>query len=437
MSPYLATFLLVLPDRLPVGHLSTVTVETDELAPYLEGAEQRILENLPVIRRAPGQPAHNFVSLRFWQVHEEAGQIDELAARTQLATRVLDALMPRGTATVPFDSLAGKWAESESGDMFGTVVEAVTSVPDGGPEGTAVGHEEGDALRDPLQRCIEVLVEYQRAYRVAAHVQQPELTYERLHPFVLWFRREMEDSTPPERPTGIVLLDHQNYGAVFPPLDAEAVERTVQMTSRLRAGDPFALYAERRLEAQIQAATEGLWGNSILQTAIAAEVLLDAVLGLMTWEEHGRGELSLDQAASIFSRDVVPRVRSQYATRLGGRWDLGSGQLHAWDKSIATVRNRVVHAGYRPAQSESSSAMTALANLERFMGDRLSDRWRSYPKTAWLFLGSSGFERRGKLSTAEAWLSGDGGMPVLWAREYQQWRQAVNALVVRRRLSRG
>ena len=109
--------------------------------------------------------------------------------------------------------------------------------------------------------------------------------------------------------------------------------------------------------------------------------------------------------------------------------------IQRWQTNIASPRNRVVHAGFQPTKPEALEALDALMTIERFIGDRLADRWTRYPRTAWLFLGPAGFERRNPrtLQAVDQWLTANGSNVVEWIRDYQDWREQVDAQIARTR----
>src|SRR5690606_21256090 len=98
---------------------------------------------------------------------------------------------------------------------------------------------------------------------------------------------------------------------------------------------------------------------------------------------------------------------------------------------------RVVHAGYRPSAEEANAARDALVTLERFSGDQLAKRFKTYPKSSWLFLGDEGLEKRNRLRSAKRWAEETLAEPLLdaqleWLRAYKGWREQVNAQIQRR-----
>lgn len=396
----------------------------EEPEPLLDGVELRPLRDLARLATTRGQgEGRNFVSLRFWQVRDDQAVRPLYLHRSLAAAQVANALNPNATGDPEFLSVTDLDVESSI-----TVVEAGTFVASNS-ELTA-----GDGKPDPLTRCVDVLTEFHRSYRVMTDEHVPELTYERLHPLVVWFRRDASAGDAAPTPAGMLMLENRNYG--FPDgsdIGPQTQTQITELNVRLSSGDPFALYAERRLAANVECWTTGRMGESIVQSGIAAELLFDALLGFLMWEEHDRGEATLEAAAEVFSTDITPRLRNQYAKRLGGQWSFQQPPMQGWFTTIASVRNAVVHGGARPDKHAAADAIDALLALEGFVGERLCERWRTYPRTAWTFLGTRGFEKRGRLQAAEKWMDSNGGSIVGWVREYQSWREQVNARVVRRR----
>lgn len=410
----LSVFVIPLPEYVPIPHGTVWTKELDVEVPELADFEFAIAPDGPT--RAGGK---NYVSLKFWQVIDEPGP----TIHTQrLAAKVVDQLTGQPSA----EPQGGPPRPSGLENCL-TVVEAVTYVPVDG------------STSDALTNCVEAIIDFHLAYRIAENARLPELTYERLPSLVLELERSAPDFGAAEA-ARVHVLAHANVQGVSPvdrDVDADTIHRISQVVVRLERRDPFMRFAARRADARVEAHTNGRYGESIIQTAIAAEILFDAILGLTLWEESLTGAMTPAQAAEMFSTDLSPRLKTHYAPRLGGQWALNGPNLSGWFRDIAGVRSRVVHAGYRATLAEAQAATVALVELERFIGDRLADRWRKYPRTAWMFLGGPGFTRRGKARAALAWA--DTLLRPLqveigeWSEAYGLWREQVNADVQRRR----
>src|SRR4051794_31759483 len=175
----------------------------------------RPLEHLQPVQPVDKSDGRNFVSLRFWQVRDDQADVPEYLHRSRLAARVAQALNPE-RASDP-EGLAK--SHPQGSEPYRTVVEAVTFVAR--PQDFLATEDKPD----PLSRCIQVLISFHRAYRVAARAHIPELTYERLHPAVLWFRRAVFEPNARPEPAGLTLLDNTNiHVEEVAPLSNEVLE---------------------------------------------------------------------------------------------------------------------------------------------------------------------------------------------------------------------
>lgn len=414
-GPLVVTYLLTLPHPVPIQDMATHTVMGDEEEPFLEGVEYSPVQGVTT-GEARGR---NLVSLQFLQHREESNTA--MARQLRAMRAVVEHVVGTGNLTDPPRDKGVEAAPDTT-----TLVLAATFARD------REHIEESETRPDALTRCIDTLLKTHRALRLQRDALIPELTYESIFPMVPWFTRPAF-ATRGQHLQGFMMLNHANFG-VMPqePMDDDDHEQMALRQIRLHSGDPFMLYGERRLEARRSIWVLGRYDESCVQTAIAAEVLLGGLLGLMLWEEFLSGEISTEGAAEILSSDIIPRIKNQYAGRLGGSWGLSSGVMGNWKTHIADLRNRVVHAGYRPTNQEASQGLVALEALERFVGDRLSIKVREYTRTAWSFLGEGGFDRRGNLVHAKRRLDLVEGDPPNWIEQYRQWRTAVDAVLTRR-----
>lgn len=398
-GPFLASFLIVLPQPLSIDHGLTWTHELDDVIPWLKEADIYIADG----HEPQVSGGHNIVSLKFWQAKDTFAPHPDLARRTYLASRVLQAL-------------TGKEISEDSGqadlalDMpFVTVVEAVTIVT--GPQ-----HD----IAAALDHCLEVLMKFHQAYRLLTVSPIQELTYERLHPMVPWTRRDL-DGKSSHTPMGIILLESGNFtGPVTEALSSEQMGQLAQLYSRADAGDPFIQFVERRVDAAREITVEGNYSQSLIECAMAAEVLFDALLSALMWEEGTDPE----NAAKVLGQELRHRIKgNEYSKRLGGNWSQNTGELRDWRIQIADVRNRVVHGGYKPTRNEVEDALSALQGLATFVGDRLVEKHKKYPRTAFAFLGHEGLEKRGRIKALESLSASDTDDLVEWFRGYRRWRE--------------
>lgn len=305
-----------------------------------------------------------------------------------------------------------------------TVVEMVTFVAR--PEDRIATADKPD----PLTRCLEKLFEFHRAYRALEKMPCEELTYKRLFPTVIKTRRLHGDEAPTL--DGVMLLDIRpnRMGTLAEAIDDADFGPVMSALSRLSVGDPAMSYLERIADARYAFDELGKNAEAAVSLAIACEVIFDGLLGMILWEL----QTPEAEAAEIFSRDIVPRIKNEYASRLGGNWSLSGGPVGAWYESVAGLRNRVVHSGYQPARGEVRHCFDVVSGLASFILDRLYEKSFKYPVTAWNFLGEDGFAARGGASRrTREWLDDQTETPGAVVRRYVAWRTGVDSLIQRRR----
>lgn len=426
---YIATYLLVLPDPLLIDENIQWTVDLNAYVPALDEVEERSLPKFSDDEFS----GSNIVSLRFWRVPTKLQNKDTLTSETLLSTKVLDKLLRSGRSRLSSlrRTTLAAWSSrvlrpSHGSKPFQTVVEAVT----------IAGHETEETLRAtpfaPLERCIEALLLFHRSYRLASEERIPELTYERLHPIVFSLERYPVDSLRHEI-QGPILLDNNNYrvvnSRVLTPAELDRLDRYY---NRLKFADPTSLYLERKLEAERQLYEDGDTSKSVLETAIAAEILFDAILGMMLWEDHYNKKVTDQKIVKALDQDLKRKLKKEYHPRLGGAWSLETGSMNYWSTDIAHVRNRAVHRGYRPTRDEAIRALDSLTKVQKFLLDRIFENRKRYPRTAWIILGSAGIQKRGNLEKFVNFLEGQHSGDILeWLEDYHSWRNQIDSRITK------
>lgn len=412
--PYLKGFFVVLPDAIPVPDGSSWTFFTNEPEPLLDGARYT-----PIARAGPNtlREGRNFVSIRFLQVSDNTDA--QLISDHQILTRAVDRILKansQGSVSLPGVNL----------DRHRTVAEMVTFVAS--TENLVATNDKPD----PLTRCLTALLKFHRAYRVLARLTCEELTYKRLHPMVITTRRSMDSTVPVVG--GLMLLDMRpnRLGALYEHIGSVDFSTVTAAYGRLLVGDPTIAYLERVVDAKHAFIELGKNHEAALDLATACEVFLDGLLGMILFE---RG-LTDEDAAVLFSKDLVPRVKQEYSKALGGRWSLTDGPVGEWYDKVAGLRNRFVHAAYQPSDAEVSKSFDAVEGLAKHAMNCLFDRSHQYPMTAWTFLGAPGFEHRGGAPRrAQEWLNSQTEDLTQRIAEYTTWRAAISSAVRHRRTS--
>jgi hypothetical protein len=204
--------------------------------------------------------------------------------------------------------------------------------------------------------------------------------------------------------------------------DVAQVQALEVMLTRLRAGDPFALFAERIQRAQA-ALEAGDFSDAVVDAAVATEILLDAVLSFMLWEEKATPR----EAKAVLADPLATRVKTAYHQRIGGRWDsTREPVLKAWDDDVMLRRHRVVHRGIRPTESEAHRALDGARALERWITELVVAKRFAYMRTTLLMVGIPGLQRRDLWSQRmRAALASTGEGPDSWVPDYIAWRTAL------------
>jgi hypothetical protein len=270
--------------------------------------------------------------------------------------------------------------------------------------------------------CLQKLNDLVAAYRIYSHHALPLITRQRLPFSTLYATRSLDE--PWDWVGMSMMLLHMNVPFIPDELSAEDIENISNRMSLALWGHPLMLSSGHAKEAQVAFERNGDYGEVLVQTQIAGEILLDGVLTLMLWEVG----TSPEDSADYFEEGLRKRIRTHYASRLGGGWNLDtSPPLSEWPSKVAYVRGRVVHGGYRPTYTEAVEAQTAGEGLLEFVKIRLGESRTRFPRTTLLTLGQPGLERLGLWSGqirrfAERepdWLEAWGS----WLASFGVWRE--------------
>ena len=374
-EPRLVVFYIPLEVPLGLPQGSTYTFERTESVDWLKGVPLHPVEGLTPRRNTLGR---NFVSLQIWREKEKARLSDApFTAAMNVAARV------RGEK----DRI--REVSSDDGlvqEIVGLVFEAVTPLlkSEGGVK---------KAVSDAFDRCLEAINSLIRAYLLATKDLRVHLvSRQKLPPAIPWITR------PPDAfDWGGMAMFWVNEGTSLrspvEDLKHDDLEKLNLWLSNLLNGNPLVPFSEWRAIARRACFIEGDQATAVVACHTASEILLDAVLLLLAWEESTPRQ----DTRSWFDEGLAKRVRTYYAARLGGRWDTTDSKTVAgkWHSNVSKIRHRVVHAGYRPSEREAKDALVAADQLVDFVKDRLANKRTTYPKTALLVWGVPGFKRVG------------------------------------------
>jgi len=395
-----AVFFLRLPTPITVPHHTVFTYYLDPLPGGGRMLFSQVAGRTPYLERE----AANSASFRFWQVKVDLDPFKAIDA-------VFEALLPKDRYEKP------QGPNADSPEVFATVVEATTMVPE---LNGIIGPTEAEAA---LDRCVTALGEWIDAYAISTNHAMPRITRLQL-PFVVpWISRSTAGTDWDERVR--LLLVHPNA----PPLpkkilNKQGLEKLAVVASRYRRGDP--LYPVNLLRTRLRRARQmdGDFSDTAVYAQMLLEVLMDTVLTLLLWEE---GMDPSEAANQVFHQSLPVRLQQQIAPRLKGRWDWnGAGPIGDWGKELRVLRNRVVHGGYRPTEVEADRTLVIAHAVDEHLRVRLARSWQKYRRSALLVIGKPGFQRKGQWHDhMERWIKSQAEPD--WIVSYQDWRKEFDA----------
>jgi hypothetical protein len=362
-EPGLICFLLPLPEPIGFPHHSIyefdepIKINTASPVPFFLTPETP-----PVPGRTSGDVC---TSLRVWQYKAKTTQLSE---HFQALTAVFEVITGVSTPNRQqvFDI-----------DTSITVIEAVTRL---------LAPTE-DGITEAFDRCVARVDNAVRAYGLVTGLAAMSVTKQRLPDVVIYMTKELLDDRWSEWSL-LKLSDNMVIRYAPPDLDIESQRRVVAFAAGMLDNDPVLSYLELSAEARRAHEREGDTRAAAIYAETACEVLLDGVLQSLLWE----GGISPQGAAAEYftlSWTLARRVKSHatFAARLGGgHWTLtGDGPVAHWYSYVAALRNRCVHAGYRPSTEEIARSDKSKKELRDYVAKRLHRRQGIYPKTASLF----------------------------------------------------
>ena len=278
-----------------------------------------------------------------------------------------------------------------------------------------------------LEHAILDIREFHRAYHAVTGDAITLLTRERLPSFlpVILRKKGVANTGTASWESGIVQVNDNLRSLVTPPtLTHEQLGDLAKARFRVAQGGPFIAFMDLHREASAALRRQGDTRMAAILCGVASESLLDELLLHLIWEEGFRPE----DAAADWIDSLKTRVKREYAPRLGGQWDLvAPNPVTRWHEDVAQLRHRVVHGGYVPSRGEATLALSRLDSLASYLEDRVLQRraLQKYPRTAWMLVGTRGFERKKVNAPELRRLLNDPTQPN-WDETFARWRDAVS-----------
>lgn len=415
-DPCFLLFFIPLTTPLRIAHDSTFTFFREEVVEWLAGIGMRATPDTPPLTGDDNNVGRNFVSLKIWRPkyrqHGLTQPFDNAMAALREATGYHGGDEPRtGDGPSPGDPAMEEIAH--------TVIEAVTPlIP------TDAGG--GDlAVSLAFDRCVEEINTLIAAFILASGDPKIErISRQNLFPFVAWAARDLNGKLVGGPG---MYLPGTSIGTAFAidngmeTVDRVVMQRVGTYLSRIKRGDPFANYLEWARAGRRELDIIGDTAAAVNAVHTAGEILLDTILYMIGWEG---GESYEDVARWFDGVGFKTRLKTHYHGQLGGQWnpDDPTTVIGKWAENVSRLRGRVVHAGYRPTESETGLALDTLGELEEFVKARLADRRLTYKRTALLLLGTPGLDKRGLYSgQIKRFVEQEADNEDDWIVSYKKW----------------
>lgn len=195
--------------------------------------------------------------------------------------------------------------------------------------------------------------------------------------------------------------------------------------------DMMTTYLDTYREA-VTADTRGALISAAILFAASAEIILDLALEMMVWEEGcnpGVAASLLYETKTCGCEECGEKIRTtlqrvtvgMYADRVGGDWSIKNATIKDWRK-LAELRNKVVHTGYEPNDSDIKFARKTTDAILTFVIDRLCTNIKVYPMSANMLAGTRGLETRGKTSEYNLVMNDGALRSMLPSKTFTAWK---------------
>lgn|GEM_PF-5120907 len=161
---------------------------------------------------------------------------------------------------------------------------------------------------------------------------------------------------------------HDLDGLVKEPLPEELRRRVAQRAAIVTSEGDIRAFHRHRTRAD-RSPDQGRYAETVIEASMAIEAYVVWILNKRA-EESGEPA----RAGDLLERHGLRRVLSQQMHEwLGGHWDITrpGTPLNQWYADLHELRNRCVHAGYRPNHREARAAILAGKALTDYFKERL------------------------------------------------------------------
>ena len=142
--------------------------------------------------------------------------------------------------------------------------------------------------------------------------------------------------------------------------------------------NPFTLALELKLNAS-RYFMNGQFREAVLYCQTAFETFLRTLLSEL-FKEEGKTSDELD--ATFEKYGFMGVLKREFSSRLGGTWDLTNSTtpLKEWHDNCYKRRNRIIHGGYLPDNSETEESLACAENAMNYVAGLLKQKRNKYPE---------------------------------------------------------
>lgn len=392
MFKRLVTFLIPLPRALAIPTGQAFYARLDDRMEWLNQIEwPQGLKNLEALNDGT-----NFVAIQLSHVQKDPTLDATSFSHACVIASMLTGLNFKDLVEAVDVDLNELWSGTEF--VSGTVVTATTVIEAEDEE------DENGLVARAFDRCLGEIRRLEQAYlAVSGDLSYRVISRQRLFPLSLTCFYNPFVAVW-ENPGAFQTNLGNSLNSPFPMLDSEQMERVKSQWVRIRQHDPFTMFVSRSIDAERFLHRDGDFSEAVVSAYTSVEILLDTVWTAMAWEEihfSDSPDLEFNTVVGWFSNRSTLDVRltNCFRGRLLG-WDTENkgNPAYWWRYGVAPLRHRIIHAGHVPTEEEAAYALMVCRDLDSYMKDLLSadnNRGR-YPRTALMWLGVPGLERRGK-----------------------------------------
>ena len=425
-EPRFVVFFIPAPQPLPFPDRSTFALERDEDVQWLDGAAHLPTADAPMWANVPINPGKNVVSFRVWRLPEDVVlDVSDGERAFEVFEKVTKRSWPSDTAN---KRLLDPRAFPLGLTSLATVFEAVTPLL---PSYVDRKVDAGKSVSDAFDRCIESLEELYRAYISAtADVRVRPLTRRTVIPLVPYASRDAFSLSFDGSSVFIVNMADTSAVGATETMSDEDVNKVLTVLGRGRQGGPGAdravVAVEHARRAQRSFFVDADYSVCIVWAYAWIETLCNGMLMVSAWE----AERDTKEVAAWFDVGLVKRIKTQFPKVFGGTWrpENGASIFGKWERMVAQMRHRIIHANYRASERDAVRALDVCGNLDAYAKERLAKRRHEYPRTALIFLGRPGLERRQAFDSHMAEVSEQGAYEPSWLASYADYAAEVDQL---------